>query len=254
MKLTRIKVLAIGGCGGLFLIGLTVLMIAYTPIREYIPGYPSGEVREMIVRNAVLVDSLEEQLQIRDNYFEKIKVLIEGGVPEEPDFIADTSIPSNGLTINHYDHDSIFSQKILEEQLSLSIQKESTNSDNIANIHFFTPLKGMVTNKFDKQTDHVAVDVVGLPNSRISSVLGGTVIFAGWTIETGYNIYLQHFNDLISVYKHNAELLKDVGDYVDAGEAIAIMGNTGELSTGPHLHFELWHKGIALDPEEYIDF
>ncbi len=254
MKLTRIKVLTIGGLGGFLLILSTVLIIAYTPIREFIPGYPSAEVREMIVQNAILVDSLEEQLQIRDNYFEKIKALIQGEVPQEPDFIADTSIPSNSLQINHYNHDSIFKQKILEEQLDLSIQKERPGNNNISNLHFFVPLKGMITNKFDKQTDHVAVDVVGLPNSRISAVLNGTVIFAGWTLDTGYIIYLQHTSDLISAYKHNAELLKEVGDHVKAGEAIAIMGNTGELTTGPHLHFELWHRGIALDPEQYIDF
>lgn len=254
MKLTRIKVLTIGGLGGFLLILSTVLIIAYTPIREFIPGYPSAEVREMIVQNAILVDSLEEQLQVRDNYFEKIKALIQGEVPQEPDFIADTSIPSNSLQINHYNHDSIFKQKILEEQLDLSIQKERPGNHNISNLHFFVPLKGMITNKFDKQTDHVAVDVVGLPNSRISAVLDGTVIFAGWTVDTGYIIYLQHTSDLISAYKHNAELLKEVGDHVKAGEAIAIMGNTGELTTGPHLHFELWHRGIALDPEQYIDF
>ena len=254
MKLTRIKVLTIAGFGGLFLMMLTVLMIAYTPIREFIPGYPSSEVRQMIVHNAVLVDSLEDQLQIRDNYFDKIRTLIKGDVPQDPDFIADTSIPSNDLHINHYNHDSIFKQEILEEQLDLSLQKENNQSNNIANIHFFTPLRGMITNRFDKKTNHLALDIVGMPNSRISAVLGGTVIFAGWTVETGYIIYLQHNNDLVSVYKHNAELLKDVGDHVDAGEAIAIMGNTGELTTGPHLHFELWHRGIALDPEKYIDF
>lgn len=254
MKLTRIKVFSIVGFGGLFLIIFTVLMIAYTPIREFIPGYPSAKVRNLIVHNAVLVDSLEEQLKIRDNYFEKIRTLIEGDIPQDPDFIADTSIPSNDLQINHYNHDSIFQQKILEEQLDLSLQGERPQSTNIANIHFFTPLKGMITNRFDKQTDHTAVDIVGMPNSRISAVLNGTVIFAGWTIETGYIIYVQHASDLVSAYKHNAELLKDVGDHVDAGEAIAIMGNTGELTTGPHLHFELWHRGIALDPEKYIDF
>jgi murein DD-endopeptidase MepM/ murein hydrolase activator NlpD len=254
IKLTRLKVFTFFGIGGLLLILFTILMIAYTPIREFIPGYPSSEVRQLIVHNAVLVDSLEEQLQIRDNYFDKIRILIEGDVPQDPDFVTDTAIPPNNLQINYYNHDSVFKQKILEEQLNLSIQKENPQSRNIANIHFFVPLKGMITNKFDVQSDHRAVDVVGLPNSRISAVLDGTVIFAGWTAETGYVIYLQHENDLVSVYKHNAELLKDVGDQVKAGEAIAIMGNTGELTTGPHLHFELWNRGIAIDPEKYIDF
>jgi murein DD-endopeptidase MepM/ murein hydrolase activator NlpD len=208
----------------------------------------------MIVQNAIQVDSLEQELKIRDNYFSKIRTLIQGDVPQDPDFVADTVIPSNNLNFNHYNHDSIFRKEIMDEQLDLSVHDEKPQSTNIANMHFFTPLKGMVTEKYDKMSNHWAVDIVGLPNSRISAVLDGTVVFAGWTVETGYVIYLQHANDLISVYKHNAELLKQAGDHVDAGEAIAIMGNTGELTTGPHLHFELWHAGVPLDPEKYIDF
>jgi murein DD-endopeptidase MepM/ murein hydrolase activator NlpD len=130
---------------------------------------------------------------------------------------------------------------------------ESQNTD-LSKIHFFVPLKGLVTNKFNAGTTHFGVDMVSVANSLISSVLSGTVIFAGWTLDTGYVIYIQHRNNLVSVYKHNAELLKDVGDVVIAGDAIAIIGNSGELSTGPHLHFELWQNGIAIDPELYIDF
>ncbi len=253
-KLSRLKVFSIGGFGGLLLIFLTALIIIYTPIRELIPGYPTGEVRNMIVRNVILVDSLEEQIHIRDNYLGKIKALIHGEVPVEPEANADSNIRTGNIEFEHYDHDSIFKQKLLAEQLDISNKNGEQTSNNIASIHFFTPLKGMISQKFDESTDHFAIDIVGLPNSRISSVLEGTVIFSGWTVETGHVIYLQHPNDLISVYKHNAELLKKQHDHVKAGEAIAIMGNTGELSSGPHLHFELWHKGIALDPEQYIDF
>ncbi|MGQ8337217.1 M23 family metallopeptidase [Sunxiuqinia sp. A32] len=253
-KLSRLKVFTITGFGSLLLIAITVLLIIYTPIREMIPGYPTGEVRTKIIHNAILVDSLEEQIQIRDNYLQKIQALIEGEVPQEPDFVVDTSLRSGSIDFQEYNHDSIFRQKLLEEQIDLSIQKEDPQKKNIASIHFFTPIKGMISEKFDKTTDHLAVDVVGLPNSRISSVLDGTVIFSGYTINTGQVIYVQHSNDLVSVYKHNSELLKTTGDQVKAGEAIALMGNSGELTTGPHLHFELWHKGIALDPEKYIDF
>ena len=150
--------------------------------------------------------------------------------------------------------DSIFQNKLLEEKQNLAISGNSKKLPSIANIHFFTPLRGLITNKFNTKTEHLAVDIVGSLNSRISSVLEGTVIFAGWTMDTGYSIYIQHENNIISAYKHNAELLKEVGDKVKAGDAIAIMGNSGELTTGPHLHFELWHNGTALDPETYIDF
>jgi murein DD-endopeptidase MepM/ murein hydrolase activator NlpD len=148
----------------------------------------------------------------------------------------------------------MFQDKLLEEKLNLSISKNPKRLPSIANIHFFTPLRGLITNKFNQKNDHLAVDVVGQQNARISSVLDGTVFFSGWTMETGYSIYIQHENNIISAYKHNAELLKEVGDKVKAGDVIAIMGNSGELTTGPHLHFELWYNGTALDPETYIDF
>ena len=253
-RLTRMNVFIIGGMGGLVLIFMTVLIIAYTPVKQLIPGYPSGNVRNLMVKNAIMLDSLDQQIKLRDNYFDKIKALIKGDVPDEPDYVADTVIRSSNMNFQEYNHDSLFRQNLLEEQLDLSLQKGDVKQTNIANIHFFTPLKGMVSQKFEKSIDHFAVDVVGLPNSRISAVLAGTVIFSGWTVETGYVIYIQHDNNLVSVYKHNSELLKVVGDHVEAGEVIAFMGNTGELSTGPHLHFELWHKGIPLDPEQYIDF
>jgi murein DD-endopeptidase MepM/ murein hydrolase activator NlpD len=253
-KLTRINVFVIGGLGGLFLIFITVLIIAYTPVRQLIPGYPSEDVRNMMVRNAVMADSLEQQIKVRDHYFESIKAIIHGEVPEEPEYAMDTAVRPVEMEFRSYDHDSLFYQNLLEEKLDLSLQNGNAKQGNIANIHFFTPLQGMLSQKFDKTIDHFAVDIVGLPNSRISAVLEGTVIFAGWTVETGYVIYIQHENNLVSVYKHNSELLKEVGDHVNAGEVIAFMGNTGELTTGPHLHFELWHMGTPLDPEQYIDF
>jgi len=253
-KLTRINIFILGGIGGLALIFITVLIIAYTPARQLIPGYPSGDVRNMMVRNAILADSLEQQIKARDNYFSTIKALVKGEVPEEPEYDVDTIVRPVNTELHPYNHDSLFRQNLLEEQLDLSLQSGETKQSNIASIHFFAPLHGMVSQKFDKTTDHFAVDVVGLPSSRISAVMEGTIIFAGWTVETGYVIYIQHDNNLISVYKHNSELLKKVGDHANAGEIIAFMGNTGELTTGPHLHFELWHKGTPLDPEKYIDF
>ena len=254
IKLTPIKVLTLGSIGAILLILFTTVIIAYTPLRENIPGYPSAKVRQQIIYNYILVDSLENEIKNRDSYFEKIKTLFQGDVP-----LDESSTPSSGLKtydvkFKNSNADSIFQDKLLEEKLNLSVSNNQKKLPSISNIHFFTPLRGLITNKFDTKTEHFAVDIVGSPNSRISSVLDGTVVFAGWTMNTGYSIYIQHENNLISAYKHNAELLKEVGDKVKAGDAIAIMGNTGELTTGPHLHFELWHNGTALDPETYIDF
>jgi murein DD-endopeptidase MepM/ murein hydrolase activator NlpD len=254
IKLTPIKVLTLGSLGAVLLILFTTVIIAYTPLRENIPGYPSAKVRQQILRNYILVDSLENEIKNRDNYFLKIRTLFQGEVPSEEFSGADTTLKVAQAKFRSFNADSIFQDKLLEEKNNLAIQQNPKRLPSIANIHFFTPLRGMITNKFNPKTDHLAVDIVGKQNARISNVLDGTVIFAGWTMDTGYSIFIQHENNIISVYKHNAELLKVVGDKVKSGDVVAIMGNSGELTTGPHLHFELWHNGTALDPETYIDF
>jgi len=254
IKLTPIKVLTLGSLGAILLVLLTTVIIAYTPLRENIPGYPSTKVRQMIIHNYILVDSLESEIKNRDNYFDKLKTLFQGEVPAEESSVSDSVIKTYNVKFKSSNADSMFQDKLLEEKLSLSIQQNPKRLPSIANIHFFTPLRGLITNKFNAKIDHLAVDVVGQKNARISSVLDGTVVFSGWTMETGYSIYIQHENNIISAYKHNAELLKEVGDKVKAGDVIALMGNSGERTTGPHLHFELWYNGTALDPETYIDF
>ena len=254
IKLTPIKVLTLGSLGAIMLILLTTVIIAYTPLRENIPGYPSVKTRQMIIRNYVLVDSLENEITTRDKYFEKLQTLFLGEVPTDEMPESELGSKVHGVEFRSFNADSVFQDKLLEERLGLSVSENSKRLPSIANIHFFTPLRGMITNKFNAKTEHLAIDIVGKLNARISNVLDGTVIFAGWTMDTGNSIYIQHENNIISAYKHNAELLKSVGDRVKAGEVIAIMGNSGELTTGPHLHFELWHNGTALDPETYIDF
>jgi murein DD-endopeptidase MepM/ murein hydrolase activator NlpD len=254
IKLTPIKVLALGSIGAVLLILFTTIIIAYTPLRENIPGYPSAKVRQQILYNYMLVDSLENEIKNRDNYFDKIKTLFQGDVPADESPTSESGLKTYDVKFKSSNADSIFKDKLLEEKLNLSVSNNSKKLPSIANIHFFTPLRGLITNKFNTKTEHLAVDIVGSLNSRISSALEGTVVFAGWTMDAGYSIYIQHENNIITAYKHNAELLKAVGDKVKAGDVIAIMGNSGELTTGPHLHFELWHNGTALDPETYIDF
>lgn len=254
IKLTPIRVLTIGGLVAVILILLTTIIIAYTPLRERIPGYPSAKVRQQIILNYMLVDSLEKEILTRDHYFEKLRTIFEGEVPMEESQGMSSTLKPHEVNFRRFNADSIFEDKLLEEKQDRSISNDSKRVPSIASIHFYTPLRGLITNKFDSKTEHLAVDVVGTLNARISNVLEGTVIFSGWTMETGYSLYIQHENNIISVYKHNAELLKTVGDKVKAGEVVAIMGNSGELTTGPHLHFELWHNGTALDPETYIEF
>jgi len=254
IKLTPIKVLTLGSLGAILLILFTTVIIAYTPLRENIPGYPSAKIRQEILHNYIMVDSLENEIKTRDNYFNKIKTLFQGEVPPDETASSDSGLKTYDVKFKTSSADSMFRDKLQEEKQNLAISSNTKRLPSIANIHFFTPLRGLITNKFNPKTNHLAVDVVGNRNARISSVLDGTVVFSGWTMETGYSIFIQHENNIISAYKHNAELLKEVGDKVQAGDVIAIMGNSGELTTGPHLHFELWHNGTALDPETYIDF
>lgn len=254
MKLSRLRVATVGGLLSVFLIIITTVIIAYTPLREYIPGYPSQEERKLFIRTAILADSLEAQLELRDNYFEKIKAVITGNIPEPNRDRMDSNMVVSKVKFKSFNHDSIFREKLMDEQLNLSLQPGERGGRNISQIHFFSPIRGVISEPFDAAKGHYAVDVIGEPNARVSSVLDGTVIFADYTINTGYVIYVQHEKNIVSIYKHNAELLKATGDKVKAGEAIAIMGNSGELTTGPHLHFELWYNGVAVNPQTYIDF
>jgi murein DD-endopeptidase MepM/ murein hydrolase activator NlpD len=252
MKLSRLKVFTVTSLLSAIIVVLVILLIATTGLREYIPGYPKAEYRQMLVHNALKVDSLENELAKRDEFFRGIKAIVSGEVPED-NLTYSKEVKSNEIEFQEFNHDSVFQDELMAEQLSLSIQNDEGNSRGLSQMHFFVPVKGIISNHFDSRADHFGVDLVSDPNAMISAVLQGTVIFSGWTLETGYVIYLQHSNNLISVYKHNAELLKNAGDVINAGEAIAIIGNTGELSSGPHLHFELWHEGSPLNPEEYID-
>ncbi len=253
MKLTRLKVFTVTSLLSAIIVVLVILLIATTGLREYIPGYPKAEYRQLLVMNALRVDSLENELKKRDEFFQGIQAIIAGEEPGD-NMVVDSTIEPNNVEFQDYNHDSVFQDKLLAEQTNLSLENGSKRNLSLNQVHFFVPAKGLISNHFDASSGHYGIDLVGEPNTRISSVLDGTVIFSGWTLETGYVIYIQHEAELISVYKHNAELLKNIGDRVRAGEAVAIIGNTGEMTTGPHLHFELWHNGTAVDPEMYIDF
>jgi murein DD-endopeptidase MepM/ murein hydrolase activator NlpD len=253
IKLNRLKVLAAAAIVSTVIVMLVTFLIAATPLREYIPGYPNAKQRQMMVNNVLTIDSLEVELAKRDAFFEGIKAVVSGNVSYDT-LSADSAGGLMNVKFNQYNHDSVFQDELLDEQLSLSMQGNTTRRNEISQMHFFVPVKGIVTNAFNPATDHFGVDLVSEPNARICSVSDGTVIFSGWTLETGYVIYVQHEADLVSVYKHNAELLKSVGDRIKAGEPVAIIGNSGELTTGPHLHLELWHRGKAINPQQYIDF
>ncbi|MGM0529831.1 MAG: M23 family metallopeptidase [Bacteroidota bacterium] len=255
MRLSRLNMLAVFGSGAILIIILVSVLIAYTPLREFIPGYPEGDVRRKMVENYQKLDSLEKELSLRSQYIDNISTVMTGGVPESHTETKDTTVNDRNVTFETSQHDSMLREQIeQEEKYTLGVNYQESSGRDLSQIHFFSPCKGLVTNSFDAKENHFGTDIVAGENNVVKAALEGTVTMANWTLKTGYIIQIQHKNDLLTVYKHNAELLKQVGDHVNAGEAIAIIGNSGELSSGPHLHFELWRNGTPLDPEKYIVF
>ncbi|MCF8346599.1 MAG: peptidoglycan DD-metalloendopeptidase family protein [Bacteroidales bacterium] len=255
IRLSRMNIMAIAGILTLILIALVYVAIAYTPVRELIPGYPDAMMSHHIRQNAMKLDSLQRELAMRDQYFLNINRIVSGQRPE--DYLNDTSTTRGVDEINFVRsaNDSALRQKVEEEeQFRLSISDRLAEGKELHDVHFFTPVSGIITNPFNPVENHYGIDLVAGPNEVVKATLDGTVTMATWTLETGYVIQIQHDNNIMSVYKHNAELFKSVGLKVSAGDVIAIIGNSGELTTGPHLHFELWHNGVPLNPADYIVF
>lgn len=246
--LTALSVLAV------ILVVLTILLIAFTDLREFIPGYPDGNMRQMIAQNALRVDSLENELLKRDRFFKSIRSVLNGGDTTSLERSREDTARYRNDTIRFQisEQENEFRAAIEErERFNLSLGMKEQNHDYY---HFFPPVEGIVTQSFDEKKRHYGTDIVAKANAKVAAVLDGVVIFTDWTVKTGYVIQVQHTNDLISVYKHNSILLKKQGDYVRAGEVLGVVGNTGEESSGPHLHFELWRAGNPLNPENFIKF
>ena len=255
LRLSRLNLFSVIGSALIILITAITVLIAFTPIREFIPGYPDGNMRRNIINNVYKLDSLEHALEIRDRYFESLNTIIRGGTPINYQNTQDTSISYEEITFDKSEHDSLLRQQIEKEELfNLSILSGTSNKTDFSSIHFYPPVKGLVTNSFNPKENHFGTDIVAPSNNVVAATLAGTVVIANWTLETGYVIQIQHENNLISIYRHNSELLKKTGNHVTTGEAIAIIGNSGELTSGPHLHFELWHNGTPINAEDYIAF
>jgi len=240
-----------------FIVGSTTLLIAFTNLREFIPGYPDVTMRRNILLSAIRLDSLEKELELRDKYFANINAIIAGKQPVDVYTLRDTSRNYKSITFRTSPEDSALRAQVEnDDRYNLTLGPVASESvTSLAGLHFFPPVKGIVSGRFDPRSRHFGTDIVTKPKSSVDAALDGTVIFTGWTMETGFVIEVQHSNNIVSVYKHNAALLKETGDLVRTGEAIAVVGDSGELYTsGPHLHFEIWYKGSPLDPEKHIIF
>lgn len=258
-KLSRLNVFVAIGLLSIILVFITTYIIAFTPLKEYIPGYTDVYLQRRIYELQLRSDSVAYAMRSQERYLEDLKKVLDGDLPDERQMApVDTAKSKKYLTIT---------DKRSPEDSILRTEYDNANKYNLfksdklpgkgstmRNLTFFPPVKGIVTSQFDPLRKHFGIDIVAARDEVIKSVQDGTVIFSGWTVETGYVLAIQHPGNVISIYKHNSVLLKKEGNIVHAGETVAIIGDTGELSTGPHLHLEIWINGIPVNPKDYIVF
>lgn len=254
MRLSQLHVLTALSVLAVVLVFLTTWLIAFTGLREFIPGYPDGKMRHMITENALRLDSLAMELDKRDRFIASFQMVLLGEDMPHQEAKSDSSKAMyDTIQFNITAEENAF-RAAMEEQERFNLSLGQKKKDNNEYFHFFPPVEGIVSRSFEDKKGHFGTDIVAKADAKVSSVLDGVVIFTDWTVKTGYVIQVQHANNLISIYKHNSTLLKKQGDYVRAGEVIGIVGNTGEETTGPHLHFELWRAGNPLNPENFMKF
>lgn len=240
----------------ILVIGITYCLFAFTWLKHAIPGYPSNETKMTAVRNAERIDSLERAINIWAFQVENIQRVATG---KEPLTIDSVAVSGSVGEIGEEDRlifaqsDSILRDQVKQTELSES-SAEKMRRLQMKGLHFYPPLKGIVTKGFNKLENHPFIDISAPENTSVCAVLDGTVIASEWNDRSGYTIQIQHPDDMVSIYRHNEKLLKNAGDKVTAGTPVAVVGNTGERAAGAHLQFELWHKGEAVDPSRYIAF
>jgi murein DD-endopeptidase MepM/ murein hydrolase activator NlpD len=255
LRLTPLGVVILIGSVTIIFTIIVISMLAFTSLREYIPGYADVGVRRDMIKLALKSDSLEQTITEQNFFIQNLDNVLQGNIKNDSAQSRPNKKPAPpNLKIGASPKEKDLRKTIeAQDQYALSFATE-TNKTGISNFFFFTPLKGRITSSFKASEQHFGVDIVAAENEPIKSTLDGTVILATFSTETGYTITVQHSNNLISVYKHNSVLLKKPGDYVKAGDPIAIIGNSGEQTSGPHLHFELWYNGNAINPQDYMVF
>ena len=237
-----------------FLITSTLLIVSYTSVKELIPGYASNLMRKQAIINANKLDSLTISYNQSLNQLNSIKRVLTGDIEfeefKEREFKLDTENIEVKLKSKKIMEDSLL-RRVVEQQDKYNF---SSNVNSDESFLFFSPVLGYISQKFDPSKKHFAIDVVAKENEPVRSIADGVVIFSEWSLDTGYVIILEHKLGYLSVYKHNESLNNVQGDIVQAGDIIGTVGNTGEYSTGHHLHFELWNDGYPLDPQDFINF
>lgn len=246
----------------LIIIAGTWTTIAYSPIKQAIPGYPNISKQKQLAylekKNLAWIEQQKQKLNREHLYYKNLQTILSDSVVRDSTSLIQLSdsIDYTNQDFSVSAKDSILRLKIEEQEkylVSVNKKNNSATSD-LKGILFFPPVNGVITDSINVKIGHFGVDLIAPNNEPVKATLNGTVIFTDWTPDNGNVIHVQHDRNLVSVYKHNSVLLKKIGDVVKTGEPIAIIGNSGKLSSGPHLHLELWHKGVALNPLEYILF
>jgi len=249
VKITPLLVLSVSLVISFLMILSTFLLFSFTPLKEYVPGKTTLETQKKLINMSIKVDSLMVLLEGRDLYVNNLRTILNGGEFIEERVEGKEEGDNQNLNLNGSMEDSLFRLMVEEKSSGDYISTSSSYS-----INFLPPLNGEFTEKYDKNKGHFGVDIVSKKGEVISTVSDGVVVISDWTKETGFVIAVQHSEGFLSFYKHNSKLLKDVGEFVKNGDPISIIGNSGELTSGPHLHFELWKNGESVNPENYITF
>jgi murein DD-endopeptidase MepM/ murein hydrolase activator NlpD len=237
-------------------------LISYTSVKTFIPGYPNPiEKKALIDKNISLDQKLNEiilKTEKEEKYLKNVQQILNGSVPNNE---KDTSFQKFSSTKSSEKDIISMSEKSLREKVNNRekfdvdiIPGGALKSEVLPEVLLFQPINGEVTNKMNISSGHFGIDIIAPKNEAVVSILKGTVVYQNWSPTDGHVIHIQHKKNLLSIYKHNSEVLKNTGEFVDAGEPIAIVGNSGAHSTGPHLHFELWHNGHPINPENFINF
>ena len=253
-RANKINALVIMLVYSIILILFTTSIIFFTQLREMVPGYSSSDLLNRAIYLTNKTDSLEQQIALNNKFYKSIEDILSGKTDEiitREELSADsTLINSSFATVSPNSQDSIL-RKYVENEDKFNL---TNNELIIENKMFFSPIKGEITQSFNFNENHFAIDIAADIGTPVKSVLDGKIIFSEWSLETGYVVVIDHGENIISVYKHNSKILKEQNDFVQAGEVIAYSGNQGNLSTGPHLHFELWKNGTPIDPEPLLNF
>jgi murein DD-endopeptidase MepM/ murein hydrolase activator NlpD len=230
------------------------LLVAYTPMRTFIPGYPSAQTRRQAVQNAQKIDSLEMRLLQWQLYSENLRRIVAGEAPIRLDSVMLGRENSRDITDAQYYaiRDSLLRADVLTQE-QFNVDEAPKKNLPMEALSFFPPVKGVVSEGFER-TLHPYIDITAPAGSMVTSVLDGTVVHTAWDPEDGYLIVIQHDGDILSLYKHNQKLLHRQGDVVKAGTPIGLVAESESLTKGNHLHFELWYEGQAMDPTQFIKF